>query len=150
MFKLISTILFISLLSACNNNKQEISQSPLCKEDIVIFSINNKLLKTEISCSIEKRALGLMNRDELEQNSGMLFLFSNSDIHPFWMKNTKIPLSIAYIDENWKIVDIKDMKPFDETPVFSNQPSLYALETNKNWFEINNIKIGEQIKILSQ
>lgn len=140
-------IFSISLILLTGCYKEEVSQSPLCEKEHIVLYLNQKPLNAEIACKGEKRAIGLMNIHSLEENSGMLFIFPQKDIHPFWMKNTYIPLSIAYIDENWKIVDIKNMKPLDETPIYPAHPSLYALEVNINWFLKNNIKIGDTIYI---
>lgn len=144
IFKYLSFSLI--LLTGCYK-EEEISLSPLCEKENIVLYLNSKPLNTEIACKGEKRAIGLMNRKYLEENSGMLFIFPKKDIHPFWMKNTYIPLSIAYIDEKWNIVDIKDMFPLDETPIYPAYSALYALEVNKNWFFKNNINIGDKIFI---
>jgi hypothetical protein len=65
------------------------------------------------------------------------------------MKNTLIDLSIAYIDQDWNIVDIKEMKALDLTPIISKKPAIFALEANANWFSKNKIKIGDKIKMIN-
>ena len=91
-----------------------------------------------------------MNRTQLEDNSGMLFLFDREQVLNFWMKNTLIPLSIAYINKNCEIVDIQQMYPYknpsDLTHYPSKSPGKYALEVNLGWFQKNNIKVGDKIK----
>jgi Uncharacterized conserved protein, COG1430 len=112
------------------------------------IEINNKILYVEIADNDEKRSLGLMFRKYLPDSVGMLFIFDSSGIYPFWMKNTYVPLSIAFIDENYKIIDIFDLEPLDETPIFPIKKFKYALEVNRNWFKRNNIKVGDKVKFM--
>lgn len=107
--------------------------------------INNKVLYVEIADSPSERERGLMFRTYLPDSIGMLFIFDSSGIYPFWMKNTYIPLSIAFIDENFKIIDILDLEPLDERPVFPIKKFKYAIEVNKNWFKKKNIKVGDKV-----
>ena len=87
-----------------------------------------------------------MFRQELEENAGMLFVFDREDTHSFWMKNTYLPLSIAFIDEGGRILQIKKMKPLDEKIHYiSKAPIRYALEVNQGWFEKYQINIGDTI-----
>jgi len=110
--------------------------------------LGNKVLKTEIACSDSEKEYGLMNRKYLPENNGMLFIFSETQPLSFWMKNTLIDLSIAYIDKDWKIVDIREMKAQDLTPITSKKPAIFASEANPYWFSKNNIKIGDTIKMV--
>jgi uncharacterized membrane protein (UPF0127 family) len=112
------------------------------------IEINNKILYVEIADNDEKRSLGLMFRKYLPDSMGMLFIFDSSGIYPFWMKNTYIPLSIAFIDENYKIIDIFDLEPLDETPIFPLKKFKYALEVNRNWFKRNDIRVGDKVKFM--
>ncbi len=108
--------------------------------------IKNHEITVEIVDTEEKRMLGLMYRLTLAQDQGMLFIFDHYGIYPFYMKNTKIPLSIAFIDTNKIIIDIQQMTPFDEqTQHYPDKPFLYALETNQGWFLEKNINIGDTV-----
>ena len=89
--------------------------------------------------------LGLMFRESLDYDSGMLFVFEDIGIKSFHMKNTRIPLDIAFITEEGKIESIKELEPFSLLPVYSNSEVLYALEVNRGWFTEHNIKIGQNI-----
>ncbi|ASY38058.1 DUF192 domain-containing protein [Taylorella equigenitalis] len=109
--------------------------------------INDSKLSVEIADTPSSQQLGLMHRETLDPNHGMLFVFEEPQNLCFWMKNTLIPLSIAYIDQNFKIIDILDMQPLDETPICAKQDAQYALEVNQGWFKLNNIKIGDLIGI---
>jgi len=86
-----------------------------------------------------------MHREELGPRNGMLFVFASSEPRSFWMKNTLIPLSIAYIDENWIIREIHDMTPLSLEPVPSRGPARYALEVNQGAFERLGIRVGDRI-----
>ena len=104
-------------------------------------------MDVEIVATNESRAQGLMYRFDLPQNYGMLFVFPNSERRCFWMKNTYIPLSIAYINEHGQIVSIHDMQPHDVSSVCSLAPAMYALETKQGWYQEQKIKIGDSIRI---
>ncbi len=104
-------------------------------------------LRVEISDTQEERVMGLMFRDKLEWNEGMLFVFENEDTLSFWMRNTSIHLSIAFMDERGVIIDIQDMKPFAPTVHKSNGYALYALEMNRGWFAMNGIEVGDRVSM---
>ena len=111
------------------------------------LSINGNHLEVEIADTDFKRAVGLMYREELEENSGMLFVFPDSRERSFWMKDTNIPLSIAYMNNRGEIINIEHMNPHDLSGVKSIRPCKYALEVNQGWFESKKIKPGNKIRI---
>ena len=111
-----------------------------------VLKIKTKKVFVEIADTAEKRAAGLMFRENLAEDSGMLFVFKKPERISFWMYNTVVPLSIAFIDEKGIILQIEDMQPKDLTPVASINKALYALEVNKGWFEKNKIKEGDLIE----
>ena len=86
-----------------------------------------------------------MNRLTLGKDNGVLFIFEEGSSPCFWMKDTQIPLSIAFINKTNTIVKIADMQPLSLTEHCSGQPIVLALEVNKGWFEQNNIKVGDKI-----
>ena len=97
-------------------------------------------------CQEKNSATGLMFRDSLPEDHGMLFVFEKPKTASFWMKNTKIPLSIAYIDSAGRILQIESMKPLDETPVESTSSEVaFALEVNEGWFTRNRVSAGAKI-----
>lgn len=115
-------------------------------EPKITLRIKNKEIQVELADTPEKRALGLMFRQNLEENSGMLFVFEREGIYPFWMKNTRIPLSIAFIDKNNVIIDILEMVPNQEVIRYSPSiPFIAALEMNRGWFLRNGINIGDTV-----
>jgi uncharacterized membrane protein (UPF0127 family) len=87
-----------------------------------------------------------MQRKSMAQGAGMLFLFDESAGHCMWMKNTLIPLSVAFIDERGEIVNIADMQPLDETTHCALRPVRYVLEMNQGWFKKRGISAGMLIK----
>ena len=104
-------------------------------------------LNIEIPNNIRDFNLGLMFRESLDTNSGMLFIFEEVAQQSFHMTETRIPLDIAFIREDGTIESIKELEPFDENPVFSEGEVLCALEVNRGWFEENNVEVGDQIDI---
>lgn len=116
--------------------------------------IGSKTITVEVAKSTEQHQRGLMFRSSLPENSGMLFIFDNEQTLSFWMKNTFIDLSIAYIDKNKKIIDIQEMKATNQMMVGdlpnypSTKPALYALEMNKSWFSRNKVRVGHSLTFL--
>jgi len=108
-------------------------------------------LHVEVADTPESRAQGLMNRTSLPENAGMLFVFDTTGHWSFWMKNTLIPLSLAFIDEGWQIVDIQDMAvardpqngPFEFYS--AAKPARYALEVNQGFFKRHAIGVGANV-----
>ena len=103
------------------------------------------LIRAEVADTEATRERGLMLRKAMAQGAGMLFLFDESTTHCMWMKNTLIPLSVAFIDERGKIVNIADMQPLTETSHCASRPARYALEMNQGWFKKRGIAAGTAI-----
>ena len=114
--------------------------------EMLTLNIGDSKLKVEVVASEEKIRRGLMFRESLEKNTGMLFIFSESAPRSFWMKNTKLPLSIAYLEEHRRILNIEDMKPHDLSGVRAQGNAKYVIEANKNWFKDNNVKTGDVVE----
>ncbi len=106
-------------------------------------------VEAEIAEDKAKRRKGLMERTELAENAGMLFVYDREQSLSFWMRNTVIPLSIAYIGAEGRIVDIQDMQPLDETPHPSAEPARYALEVNQGFFEERGVEVGDEVEVPS-
>jgi uncharacterized membrane protein (UPF0127 family) len=114
---------------------------------IAELKISNVPLAAEIADTPQASENGLMFRDSLSENRGMLFIFEQPRKASFWMRNTKIPLSIAYIDSAGSILEIKSMKPLDENVVPSSSDRVaYALEVNQGWFKRHGISPGAKIE----
>jgi uncharacterized membrane protein (UPF0127 family) len=108
--------------------------------------IHEKEIWVEVAKTPAERAKGLMGRKHLGQEEGMFFIFETEDDHAFWMKDTLIPLSIAFIDKSGRIVEIVDMKPLSLDSHSPPKLILYALEMKKGWFSANGIKVGDMIR----
>ncbi len=119
------------------------SQAALPTADL---TIGGHKIVAEIAATQDDRATGLMNRFSLQPDRGMLFVFERSEPLAFWMKNTYIPLSIAFIDESGRIVNIDDMAPQTEASHWSSAPSRYALEMRKGWFVQHGVKAGDRVE----
>lgn len=104
-------------------------------------------LRVEIAKTDEEKSQGLMYRKHLDNNDGMLFLFNNPGYYKFHMANTYIPLSIAFVNKDFRIVDIKDMEPEEKQMVGSKEPFVFAVEANKGWFLKNKVRIGDKISL---
>jgi|MDTB01.1.fsa_nt_gb tRNA nucleotidyltransferase/poly(A) polymerase/uncharacterized membrane protein (UPF0127 family) len=136
------------LIEDCGGDENVVRQfirSVITGPRLISLSVNGSPLVAEIADSHETRSMGLMYRDELSESSGMLFVFENNQVQSFWMKNTKIPLSIAYVNELGEIVDIKDMVPHSMDSIRSTTPVVYALEMNRGWFSERGIKRGDTV-----
>lgn len=115
--------------------------------DRITLQVGEKNLDVEYANNFEQRAQGLMNRKSMCEDCGMLFRYSKPRIASMWMKNTFIPLDIAFIKADGTIADIVTMKPHDLTSIRSSEAVLYALEMNQGWFSKNSIGKGQIVKI---
>lgn len=114
------------------------------------LKIGNQVLNAEVAATPETRMKGLMFRDKMGKNDGMLFVFDQVGYHGMWMKNTLIPLSVAFLDEQGKILNIADMQPHSEQTHSAAGPARYALEMNVGWFKARNISAGAVVKGLEK
>lgn len=117
------------------------------------ITLGSKTLVVEVATTPEQHERGLMFRNKLKDDEGMLFIFDTEQTRFFWMKNTLIDLSIGYFDGKGVLIDIQEMKSGKGIPDSalmsypSSKPAKYALEMNKGWFSKNNIKLGTKLKI---
>ena len=116
----------------------------------VQLSTGMHLIRAEVADSMGTRMEGLMHRKSMPQGSGMVFVFEENATHCMWMKNTLIPLSVAFIDEAGAILNIADMQPHSEQSHCAVRPARYALEMNKGWFAQRGIKAGAKLRGLEK
>jgi len=116
----------------------------------VELSVNGHRLVAEVAATEATRTTGLMNRFSLQPHHGMLFVFKEPQPQAFWMKNTYVPLSIAFIDGDGLIINIEDMAPLTENTHPSRGRALYALEMKKGWFVERDIAPGARIEGLAK
>ncbi len=103
-------------------------------------------IDAQVAATPEQRQTGLMHRTEMPQHEGMIFIFEQPTKQCFWMKNTPLPLSAAFIADDGTIVNIEDMKPLVLDAHCSTQPVRYVLEMNKGWFAKKGIKAGSKLQ----
>lgn len=102
-------------------------------------------ITVELAMTPEDQNIGLMHRQDLDPDCGMLFCYDDPRDLSFWMRNTSIPLSIAFIGNDGIIKKISDLDPFDERSVTSESPCRWALEVNRGWFDRMGVKIGDSV-----
>lgn len=102
-------------------------------------------LKVELAVEEPQRMQGLMYRKSLGKDDGMLFVFDEPAYHSMWMKNTLIPLSVAFLDKDGVILNILDMEPQTLDSHMAAGPAIYAIETNKGWYKANGVKPGDKV-----
>lgn len=102
-------------------------------------------IEAEVASTFSTRAEGLMHRRQMAPNRGMLFVFPQPAQHCMWMRNTLIPLSVAFMDEDGKIINIADMQPHSEANHCAGKPARFALEMNAGWFRNRGIATGQRI-----
>ena len=107
------------------------------------------VIRAEVAADFGSRSQGLMHRKALAPNAGMLFIFDEAAPHCMWMKNTYIPLSVAFIDAQGVIINIADMQPHSEQSHCAARPAVYALEMTQGWFAQRGIKAGAKLGGLS-
>jgi len=102
-------------------------------------------LKVELAIEEPQRLQGLMYRKALGKEDGMLFIFDEPGYHSIWMKNTLIPLSVAFVDKDGVILNIADMEPQTLDSHMAAGPAVYAIETNRGWYADKKVKAGDKV-----
>jgi len=113
---------------------------------VVELGAGMHLIRAQLAADDPSRMRGLMFRKSLGPNEGMLFVFDESALHCMWMKNTYVPLSVAFLDDQARVVNIADMTPQSEESHCAAQPARYALEMQQGWFAARGIKRGFTIR----
>ena len=112
---------------------------------LIKLSMGSGTLEVEVAATKGQRAQGLMNRSTLPESRGMLFVYPAPAYFCMWMKNTQIPLSVAFIDAQGQVINIADMTPHTETNHCTQRNAMYALEVNQGWFARHGVAAGSQI-----
>ena len=110
------------------------------------LSIGMHRIDTQLATQPEQRQIGLMHRTAMPQHEGMLFVFEQPAVQCFWMRNTLIPLTAAFVADDGSIVNLADMQPLDESSHCSAKPVRYVLEMNQGWFKQRNLKAGAKLR----
>jgi uncharacterized membrane protein (UPF0127 family) len=122
-----------------------LAPAALAQLPVVELNAGMYLIRAEVADDFASRSRGLMHRESLAPNAGMLFVFDKPGIHCMWMKNTLVPLSVAFLDEGGTIANIADMTPHSEQAHCAARPARYALEMNRGWFAARGIKPGMRL-----
>ena len=142
--KMHKTALFLAVILLSVSCGTEPEKRPLAVPGFV--KIAGGVLSVEFARTDEQRAMGLMFRESLATNAGMVFVFDPPSTPAFYMKNTKVPLDILFVDEEMKIVDIQQMAPFDEKNLHRPPSAVkYAIEANRGWSSLHGVKIGDAV-----
>ncbi|MCK6413098.1 MAG: DUF192 domain-containing protein [Azonexus sp.] len=102
-------------------------------------------IDAEVAADQQNRMVGLMQRKSMPQHHGMLFVFPQANTHCMWMRNTLLPLSVAFLDESGIVINVEDMQPQTEDSHCARRPARFALEMNLGWFRERGIKSGSKI-----
>ena len=113
------------------------------------IQVGTRSLEVEVADELNERQRNLIHHKKMESDHGMLFVYPMAEVRSFWMKNTYIPLSIAYVGSDCQIVHIASMTPLSTKGVSSVYPAQFALEMNQGWFEANGVKVGDSLKGVS-
>ncbi|MDD2882536.1 MAG: DUF192 domain-containing protein [Rhodoferax sp.] len=138
--KLFTASLFALITTCCTlGHAQDAPQVNLPRTKI---TAGMHLIDTQVAATPEQRATGLMFRQQMPQGEGMLFIFDQPSEQCFWMKNTLLPLTAAFVADDGTIVNLADMKPQTTESHCSEKPVRYVLEMNQGWFAKKGIKAG--------
>jgi len=142
----LATLLSLSFI-ACSQAQKAVTDSPNPKLPTAVLKVGPATVTAELATTEVERARGLMFRSALPEGAGMLFVFDKDDRLGFWMKNTKLPLSIAYIASDGTIRQISDMAPESLATVSSERSVRYALEVPQGWFGRAGVAVGDAVDL---
>lgn len=121
-----------------------------CAQDPLLpttrLTVGGETITVEVADDESERQIGLMYRESLGRDAGMLFVYPDAQERRFWMKNTRVPLSIAFIGADGRVVSISDMVPLDLNTTPSGGPARYALEMNRGWFASHGVRVGDPVQ----
>lgn len=136
-------VALVAGIIACHAMAQEAPQPRLPTVELIAGMY---VIQAEVAQTHREHSMGLMHRSAMGVNEGMLFVYEAPQIRCYWMRNTLIPLTIAFIGDDGAIVNLKDMQPLDERSHCSSKPVRYALEMNQGWFDERGIKPGFKLR----
>ena len=148
-------LLYLALLTAAaaaatGGGCQSAASQPSSGLPTVKMQIGSTTFTLEVASNEETRERGLMRRDSMDRDHGMIFVFDREQILPFYMKNTRIPLDIVFVDKDGVVVAVKQMKPYDLSITSSEKPALWAIELNAGAAAEAGVKPGDRLEIPQQ
>jgi uncharacterized membrane protein (UPF0127 family) len=143
-FKFLKPLLILLAYSLASLNAfgQGVPQTQLPR---ITLNAGMHLIQAQVAQDFEQRQIGLMWRKEMPQNEGMLFVFEQGAVQCFWMRNTLLPLTAAFVTDDGTIVNLADMKPQSDESHCSKKPVRFFLEMNQGWFSKRNIQAGYKL-----
>jgi uncharacterized membrane protein (UPF0127 family) len=143
----IPLVALLLLIGGCDRPTTQ--QQPTTTQSLptVKMKIGGKTFELEIARTSDEQATGLMKRDSMPQDHGMIFVFAEERLLEFWMKDTRIPLDIMYLDTTGKVVSVSQMRPYDLTSISSDVPAQYAIELNAGMVKTAGVKAGDVLTI---
>ena len=132
-------------LAGCRDASKPPTTAP--SADTVRMQIGSETFTLEVADTYEEQEVGLMARESMPSDHGMIFVFRDARERQFWMKNTLIPLDIIYVDASGRVVSVKPMQPKDLTPVKSGRPAMYAIELNQGAAARVGVQAGDLVTI---
>ena len=139
-------IVILALAAACGDDSTE--PSGTYTETLHFTRAGHDVtLNTEVADEPGERAQGLMNRQSLPDDAGMLFVWPTDTESSFWMRDTVIPLSIAFVTAGGVIIDIQDMEPLSEERINAPRPYRFAVEVNQGWFGDNDVRVDDVLQL---
>jgi uncharacterized membrane protein (UPF0127 family) len=137
-----AVVLVLAALSPVSAVAQDQAQGPLATTTLHAGMFN---IEAELAATPAQRQIGLMHRRDMPAHHGMLFVFDEPSPQCFWMRNTRLPLTIAFVADDGTVVNLADMKPMDESSHCSARPVRFALEMNQGWFAKHGVKAGTRL-----
>lgn len=139
-------IVLLALAAACGDDSTELLD-PNTETLHFTRAGHDVTLNAEVADEPQERAQGLMNRESMPDDTGMLFVWPADTETSFWMRNTVIPLSIAFVTAGGVVIDIQDMEPLSEERIAAPQPYRYAVEVNQGWFGDNDVRVDDLLQL---
>ena len=136
-------LMFLGFLAATSVLAQD---GPQPRLPMIQLTAGMYVIQAEVAQTLSEQTIGLMYRQTMGINEGMLFTYDKPQVRCFWMRNTLLPLTIAFITDDGSIVNLKDMEPRTEIPHCSAKPVRYALEMNQGWFDKRGLKPGFKLR----
>ena len=143
-FFVCSTLIF-QLLFVSAGAQNTISLEPQLNLPRTTIQAGMRRIDAQVAAQPRELAIGLMFRKSMPAHEGMIFVFPESSRQCFWMRNTLMPLSVAFLSEDGHIINVAEMQALSDTPHCSSKPAKYVLEMNKGWFKKAGLKAGDPL-----
>ncbi|MDO5626210.1 MAG: DUF192 domain-containing protein [Pseudomonadota bacterium] len=139
-------VLAFASFTASSHARQAAIGQPQLDLPRMALTVGMHRIDAQVASTPAQRQTGLMHRQQMPVHEGMLFVFEQPGVQCFWMKNTLIPLTAAFVADDGTIVNLADMQPLDERSHCSTQPVRYVLEMNQGWFDARHVKAGHKLR----